>query len=149
MYKYEQADSNSEEDRILARLQAEKTRYIAEKNLLDTWLYLERNKSSIIKYFESENIQHIAIYGYGMLGKQLLSEMESQDKITCDYIIDKNAEGLNMENVYSPDNILPQTEMIVVTTIHIYNEIYNLLKNRTNCKIVSLKEILDDVSCEL
>ena len=67
----------------------------------------------------------------------------------CDYIIDKNSEGLNMKNVYSPDNALPKTEMIVVTTIHIYNEIYNLLKNRTNCKIVSLKEILDGVSLDL
>lgn len=94
-------------------------------------------------------MNHIAIYGYGIFGKQLLSEIEKQDKIMCDYIIDKNSEGLNMKNVYSPDNTLPKTEMIVVTTIHIYNEIYNLLKNRTNCKIVSLKEILDGVSLEL
>lgn len=149
MYKYEQSDSDSEEDRLLVRLQKEKTRYITEKCLLDKWLYLERNRCSITKYFENNNVNHIAIYGYGIFGKQLLSEIENQDKIMCDYIIDKNSEGLNMKNVYSPDDTLPKTEMIVVTTIHIYNEIYNLLKNRTNCKIVSLKEILDGVSLEL
>ena len=94
-------------------------------------------------------MHHIAIYGYGIFGKQLLSEIENEDKIMCDYIIDKNAAGLNMENVYSPDNMLPQTEMIVVTTVHIYNEIYNLLKNKTAYEIVSLQAILDDMSSGL
>ena len=35
MYKYEQSDSDSEEERLLVRLQEEKTRYITEKCLLD------------------------------------------------------------------------------------------------------------------
>ena len=45
--------------------------------------------------------------------------------------------------------MLPQTEMIVVTTVHIYNEIYNLLKNKTAYEIVSLQAILDDMSSGL
>lgn len=149
MYKYKQIGCKLEADGILIRLQAEKMRYITEKDLLDRWLYLERKGCSITKYFENNNVHHIAIYGYGIFGKQLLSEIENEDKIMCDYIIDKNAAGLNMENVYSPDNMLPQTEMIVVTTVHIYNEIYNLLKNKTAYEIVSLQAILDDMSSGL
>ena len=69
MYKYEQSDSDSEEERLLVRLQEEKTRYITEKCLLDKWLYLERNRCSITNYFENNNVNHIAIYGYGIFGK--------------------------------------------------------------------------------
>lgn len=145
MYKYENVASPDSEKEELLKLQAEKRRYIEEKNILDKWLYLERNGKSILDYFKIRNIRHIAIYGYGVIGKHILAELGDQEEIICDYLIDKNARGINIkEDVYSPDEDMPPTEMIVVSTIHIFDEVAQILEDKINCKIISIKDIINE-----
>lgn len=79
-----------------------------------------------------------------MFGKQLLDELHFHDDMVCDFLIDKNARGINIDiDVYSPEDEIPSTEIIIVSTIHIFEEVKNLLQNRTNSKVISIKEIIN------
>lgn len=144
MYKYEKR--NSEINSNIDRLEKEKNRYLEEKKLLDKWLYIERSGKTLSEYFVQRGIKHIAIYGYGVFGKHLLADIEKQNNVKCDYIIDRNADGIHSEiQVFSPKDDLPSIEMVVITTSHIYNEIVTILEKKICCKFINIKEIVSEI----
>ena len=122
------------------------SRYEGYWRILDAWLGLKEEQMSLEKYFIDRNIHSIAIYGMGMLGRHLRRELEDSS-ICIEYIIDRKADALwTGIKVYAPDDDFPEADMIVVTATYAYTEIRKQLKKRGYGNIVSLNEIIDNLS---
>lgn len=143
IYKYRQ--KNKSDDDVVKSLRADKDRYYNESVMFDKWLNKKSQKESLTDYFSSRNYNRIAIYGFGAMGKHLLNEINNDDTVQCVYIIDRNAEMINVQTpVYRPEEDLEPVDLIVVSTIHIYDEIYEFLNAKGEYRVMSLKQIIEE-----
>lgn len=110
--------------------------------LLVSWLELQQRGGTLEYYFEKNKYRNIAIYGMKELGEALCLELKNTE-IRVNYLIDKNADSIYSEkNVYLPNDELPETDVIVVTAIHYYNEIKKELSTKVKYPIINLRDIV-------
>jgi len=113
------------------------------KNVLGQ-IILNRSDGILLKdYFEFNQAKHIAIYGWGIVGKAVYAELVSSGKC-IDFVIDSNAENIVEKKikVLSLNDKWPEVDFIIVTSIHYFDEIAFSLKNRTDARVISLEEIV-------
>lgn len=113
------------------------------------WFQLERRGIQIEKRIAEMGMKHIAIYGYGILGKQLYQVCREKE-IVIEYLIDKNPEVFRDNlNVCEPISDLSRLEylkidLIVITTIYYFEEICQELKPLTEARLISLEELVEE-----
>lgn len=115
-------------------------KYNGYLDVLYNWEIILKN---IVRLIKTKDYEKVAIYGYGVLGKKLLSALERLD-VPPLFIIDKGAK--NFKNVpyqiYEPEYVPRETELILLTPLFAEEEIRNLLKETVPAsKVVSLKEM--------
>lgn len=114
-------------------------------NMLNEWLYLKQNGTSLDTYFKKNDYNSIAIYGMGEMGNRLYDELK-QSNIEVKYVIDKNATSVYSElEVLDPEEEFPEVDAIVVTATFAFDEIENSIENKVNCPIVSLEDVVYEV----
>lgn len=129
----------------------DKYRKLTDKNLalfllMNKWLKLEIAGRSIREHFEKEGYKSVAIYGMSHVGERLLEELKGSD-IEVKYAIDRNAAGIYSDiEVYSPDDNLPDVDAVVVTAVYFFDEVYNNLKDKVRCPIISLDDVLSQIT---
>lgn len=86
---------------------------------------------------------HIGVYGVGILGRHLLRELNKNEEVQVEFIVDKQKDKLQLDiPVYSPDEDLPQSDVIIVTAFYYFEEIAKEMSAKAN--LISLKEIIDN-----
>lgn len=111
-------------------------------NVLDSWLTLKENEQSLVSYFETYNYSSVAMYGYGMLGRHFIKEMD-QTPVSIQYIIDKQGDKIKSElPVYTPDAKLPDVDVVVISLTFGIEDIKNNLQKKGLQNIVTLEEII-------
>lgn len=113
--------------------------------LFNQWLIVRQEGKTLAEYFEKNNYKTVAIYGMKEFGERLYDELKKSD-ITVKYIIDKNADTIYADvDIVTPDDVLEPVDVIVVTATHYYDEIEEMLFDKTDCPVVSLEDILYEV----
>lgn len=112
------------------------------RNCLDRWMVLKEEKRNVAEYLYRFDIKTVAIYGMGILGRHLLAELkESPVKIEC--LIDRNwknkVEGYKF---ISPDEEFPVIDAIIITAISEFGSICEILKGKTNARLMNLEELV-------
>lgn len=111
----------------------------------DQWLRIRQEGKMLVEYFEKNEYKTVAIYGMKELGERLYAELEGSD-IKVKYIIDKNADQICADvDVITPDGNLEPVDVIVVTAFYYFDEIEEMLSEKVDYPIVSLKNILKDI----
>ena len=111
----------------------------------DQWLLIRQEGKTLVEYFTRNGYKTVAVYGMKELGERLCDELKGSD-VTVGYAIDKNADSIYTEqNVVTPDDELMKVDVIVVTAITYFDEIQEMLCEKVDCPIVSLKDILYEV----
>ena len=114
-------------------------------NMLNEWLYLKQNGTSLDTYFKKNDYNSIAIYGMGEMGNRLYDELKQSD-IEVKYVIDKNFTSVYSElEVLDPEEEFPEVDVVVVTATFAFDEIENSIENKVNCPIVSLEDVVYEV----
>lgn len=117
-------------------------RYILNFGVSCDWIGLFQSGDKIIKYFENNNINEIAIYGMGELGKRLYNELENSG-INIKYVIDRdNKKWSGNTEIYLPQDDLPEVSAIIVTPILDYEDIKVELNRKLKAEVISLKTII-------
>lgn len=111
-------------------------------HMLDHWMALRENGFLISAWLKRADCKKIAVYGYGILGKHLCSEL-SKSEILVEYVIDQKKDSIHTEyKVYLPYDEIPEIETVIVTAIFDYEKIYKNLRSKGICKVISLESIL-------
>lgn len=110
---------------------------------LDNWLTCKEQNYSFGDYISKNNIQTVAIYGMGKIGKHLKYELEKAG-IEIAYVID---EGENIiyskETRYNLRDALPLVDLVIVTPMEEFEEIKNkILDNNKMLHVISVDEII-------
>ena len=111
-------------------------------NVLIQWLAKKQKNQSIEKYFIDNGYKTIAIYGMGELGNRLYEELK-ETEIIMKYGIDKNS-GFGEIEILDIDDELPEVDVVVVTAVFDFDKIESNLKDKVNCPVISLEDIVYD-----
>lgn len=126
----------------LRKTQEEAAKFQLLYQMMGTWVELKQRRVNVIEYFKQYGYSRIAIYGMGLAGQTLYNELKMTE-IQVIYAIDKNGDNVPSEiEVYSPEEVLPEVDVIVVSAISYYEEILELLQEKVNCVIVPLDDIV-------
>ncbi len=112
-------------------------------SMMKDWCLILQKGRRVADYLIEKKFKKIAIYGLGDIGEALYNEIKkSSIDIVCG--IDKSefylTEGIS---VISPEDEIPgNIDAIIVTPVMSYEDIYKLLKNKTEAKILSLEDII-------
>ncbi len=120
-------------------------RFVLGFQILSRWLQLKQAGKSLVPFFKDNAIEHIAIYGMGTLGERLWEELRDSD-IAIDYAIDRQAASKKKSGlrIYDPDEaVLPETGVVVVTPVQDYWIIVELLQEKMDAPIMSLRDVVD------
>lgn len=111
--------------------------------LLNHWLELKSEGKSLSSYFEEMGYEHIAIYGMAELANRLSEEL-CGSPVCIDYGIDRDISCslARIDQVYFPEDDLPETDAIVVTPYSSFETIKSILEAKVNCPIISLEEVV-------
>lgn len=110
--------------------------------LMNQWLRTKQEGKSILDYFAKNEIKTIAIYGMSYVGERLYEELLGTE-IKMEYAIDKNADGIYSDiTLLTPESELPDVDAIIVTPVFYFDEIEEMLSEKTMAKILSLEDIL-------
>lgn len=128
--------------RTTRKVQKISDKHLAMFLMMNRWVQLKQEGKNIAEYLEKYDYKTISIYGMGYVGKCLLKELKDSN-ISIKYGIDKNAEAIYSDiEVFSPDNILENVDVVVVTSIFFMDEIQEVLSAKLSCPIISLEDIL-------
>lgn len=127
-------------------------RYHVIAKCMDTWMNLRENDYTVNTYFSQRNIHKIGIYGYGILGRHLIWEIE-QSELQALWILDKRAGSITTASypVYLPDAVeeIEQPDVIVVCAVSDFEEIEAFLCERTRVPVVSLETMIKECDWKL
>ena len=109
---------------------------------LNNWIGKKQKNINLSSYFEKMGYNSVAIYGMKEVGERLYEELKDT-KTEVKYAVDQNAESIYADiDVYSPDDDLPEVDVIVVTATYYYISILNNIKDKISCPIISLDDVI-------
>ena len=84
----------------------------------------------------------VAVYGMKELGELLYEELRNAD-VRVEYVVDQFREPIFIDvPVLKPDEPLPPVDVVIVTAVHYFEEIRESLKDKIDCPIWSLEDVL-------
>lgn len=111
-------------------------------HVLNKWLLIHQNGSSLVPYFVDNEYKSIAIYGYKELGERLYDELKTSE-INVKYIIDWAADNIYAEvDAYLPDDVLDDVDVVIVTASYYFEEIKKMLNDKLDCPIVPIDDVV-------
>lgn len=117
---------------------------------MDIWMTEHENNNTIALYLLKHGYHKIGIYGYGVLGRHLVTELEQHD-IEIEWIMDQRDLAVNTSYAvikFGEENPIPKVEVIIVTAITDYEEIELKLCSKVNFPVICLREILEEMGRE-
>ena len=137
-YEVKLAQKKGNEGYFYLQEKADKFEYFMR--VFDRWMELREKGIDIGDYFRDNSLSDVAIYGFGNFGRHLNWEL-NKSGIEVKYVIDRQGKSVcNELPVYLPGDELPSADIIVVTTLWIYNDIKKMYQNKY--RVVSLDEII-------
>jgi hypothetical protein len=117
------------------------------KNLicLDKWMSNIEEGKQISDYLRKFQIQRVGIYGYGILGRHLVRELQG---FSVRWVMDRSALGDDIySNVVRPDDADKQedVDMAIIAAVSDVEEVETLLIKFVTGTIISVEELIDSV----
>lgn len=110
--------------------------------ILAKWLRIEMKRISLETYFRERGIKRICIYGYGILGKLVVTALkESHTEIHCVIDCGARAEEGNLKFYKSAAGL--EDEYILISVMSDVREITNSLKEQGCKHILDLEHVLN------
>lgn len=118
---------------------------VSQVTILDQWLEAYRFGLRVEDFFKKYKYRTIAIYGMGILGRHLLEELAGSEVKILYYIDRSVALGDTVIRKVSVNDELPEADAIVVTVLTEFEEIYEILKEKSDAAIIHIGEIFEDL----
>jgi hypothetical protein len=129
-----------EKNKILKNSYASKS---ANKNL--QCLIIVLTKEIDLNYImKKQNINKIAVYGMGMIGKNLVRVLNKKN-VEVAYGIDKGDISYGAMVIKKPAYVSDDVDMIIVTPETYFDEIYEVLGSKVSTPVIPLSQFLEEV----
>lgn len=113
--------------------------------MMNQWVKVKQEGKNLSEYFRKNNYKNIAVYGMSYVGETLMDELKDSG-ICVKYGIDKRAHRICEEiDMVTMEEDLQEVDAVVVTAITFFDEIAEELRNKLDCPILSLEDVLYEV----
>ena len=119
------------------------SRFESMFNVMHLWKALKEIGHSISEYFFNRNFKRIAIYGKGKIGGHIENELMNSG-VDVLYYIDRNLDLCDEIRCFSPDDVLPECDCIIISVTTNINSIRNILQSKHKGAIKSIMDVLKD-----
>lgn len=120
-------------------------KHLALYLMMNQWVKVKQKGKNISEFLLQRGYKKIAIYGMAFVGETLYDELKDS-RIEIAYAIDRNADSIFAEiDVVSPDVELDEVDAIIVTPIFFFDEIEEMLSEKTDADIVCMEDILYEI----
>lgn len=141
VWEYREGDFRNQ----LAKAEQNSRKYQRFYKCFNKWIENLEGGRHISDYLSQKGITSAAIYGYGLVGRNLLKELEV-GAVEIRYLIDRNFNtGNGRLQIISPEDELEKVDAIIVTPFLEYAGIETKLRQKTEAKILSLEDIIYDM----
>ena len=135
-------DIKKMEDERIARFERTIDRDNRLLGFYERWVVGCSKGENVSGFLIENNFRNIAIFGYGTLGRALRKIVENRD-VKLAYIIESNENRWDESvDFYKITDSLPAVDVIIVSAILDYEEIYEKLAGKVNCPIISMEDII-------
>lgn len=111
-------------------------------NLMERWMTIHEEGRTIADILAARNFHTIALYGLGKIGKHIVSELDGSNIVIL-YGIDRAKPGIYHKIPFKKmEDDFPAVDAVVVSAVYDFDEIEFELKEKTDCPVISLEEIL-------
>lgn len=141
---YHKVSSNYENQKDIG-LEIEASKYRQFTRILTKWLHIETRITELGEYLKEKNINNIAIYGFGVLGKALYDCLRNSG-CNIKYIIDKNKTADIDIPTYHEISSLDVVDIIIVTTVSGYEEIKNEIVENSKLDCISISSLVEEIA---
>lgn len=117
--------------------------------VLKRWMLLHYKGITLNKYFTEREISKVAIYGMGDLGKLLCMELDNE-LVDIKYVIDRNALWVYSDiDIFELDSSISykNVDVTILTVMMDDESLINSIKSITNSEVITLTEVIDELSC--
>lgn len=126
------------EKKAVQKLEILKIKY----NIINKWYSLAEKDILLADYLDVCGYKEIAIYGLGIMGKHLISDLNNST-LKIPYGIDQKADNKAFDfAVYTLKDELPKADIIVVALASNCDEVIISIQNKVDIPVISLEEIL-------
>lgn len=118
---------------------------------LKRWLKIKNQGIELTRFFHKYNYRHIAVYGMGHLGESLYYELRNSD-VCIDYAIDRIVSLADFEgelDILSWEDPFRTIDAVVVTLVTDYSETIKRLRERLECPVILMEDILREVESDV
>lgn len=126
------------------RKKAEKLsgKFLAMFHMMNQWVKVKQEGKNLSSFFEKNNYRKVAIYGMSHIGETLLEELRGTE-IEVAYGIDKRVLSSHADiKIVLPEELPGRVDAIVVTAIDFFDEIEEMLREKVECPIISIEDIV-------
>lgn len=118
-------------------------RYRDYWRVLDLWVGMLEKGDTPLTYLKKAGYDSVAVYGYGMLGKHLVCQLQKKGfdvKYVIDRQIEKKADGIPL---YPLQDGLPEVDVVIVTVLYDYDAVANDIKRVLNVDVLPIDILLE------
>lgn len=130
-------------NRFFQRNRKEKgqNKWVAYYHILNNWMKLKESGGSLEQRLSEKNIESVAIYGMGDIGRHLVKDLENSN-IEVKYAIDQSFFAISDIDVYEPESDLPDVDAVIITPVCEYENICKNISKKTKAEILSVADIV-------
>lgn len=115
------------------------------KRCFQLWYNNEKMGYKINDYMTLHNINTVAIYGMGYLGNAIYKYLKVNSAVEIVYVMDerKISGAINQLNF---DDVLPMTDIIIVTPMKDYGKLENYFREKGANNIIPIEALMIDIA---
>ncbi|SFL03386.1 hypothetical protein SAMN05216390_108101 [Lachnospiraceae bacterium KH1T2] len=111
-------------------------------DMMDQWLILKQEGKTLERFFMSNQIKRIAIYGMSIYARHLIRELEG-GVVEVIYGIDRNkVDEYKGIPVFGLNNSLPAVDAVINTVLWDHVNIKVQVEKMIECPVISLEDVV-------
>lgn len=127
----------------IKRMKKLNSKMVLYYNIYSKWIELRIKGKRLATYLEEAGIYNVIVYGYGPVGINFVEDLLESSNINIVCIIDNGIIEQDEEIcVKSIENAPKDVDAVIVTTVHVFDNINLTLKKEFACPILSLQDII-------
>ena len=144
--KYKYINKNTSElNSDIKAIYDQKDKFESYLNLLDNWMILKERNISLDVYLNKKGYRKIAIYGYGIFGRHLETDLTYSKQVELVCVVDRRKDKFKaIVPAYLPSEDLPKFDVLVVASYYFYNDIEREMRS-DSYDIISVETMIKDV----
>lgn len=113
-------------------------------SVFNGWLSACRSGWRTVDFFHRYGYSTVAIYGMGLLGRQLYEELAESDLQVLYYIDRAEIPGADTVPRVMPEAEWPEADCIVITAVAEFETLYDMARQKSSGAIVNIRELFED-----